>query len=158
MQDIKDSNRIIIYSDGSCVRGHGGWGTVIFLNDEEIEMSAGETNTTNNRMELMAVIRGLEFFDTSSKISVYSDSKYVITGISEWVEGWKNRDWKTASNKPVKNKDLWERLDNVASEHNIIWNWVKGHGSDMNNIRVDTLAGIAGRRLTERVKFISLEP
>jgi len=134
--------KIQIYSDGAC-RGNpgpGGWGVLLIYNDTEKEIYGGELETTNNRMELTAVIMGIESLTSPSEIAITTDSKYVMDGITEWMKGWKKRNWKTASKKPVKNKDLWQRLDRACSIHTIEWYWVKGHSGHQENERVDLLA------------------
>lgn len=135
-----------IYADGAC-RGNpgpGGWGALLLFGGTEKELSGSEALTTNNRMELMAVIRALESLKkpgTSARI--YTDSQYVIKGIEEWIGNWKARGWRTADKKPVKNQDLWERLDAVAAMHDLEWHWVRGHSGVPGNERVDQLANLA---------------
>ena len=137
---------IVIYTDGAC-RGNpgpGGWGALLLSGTHRKELSGSEPQTTNNRMELLAAIRGLEALKkpgTSARI--YTDSQYVIKGISEWVANWKKRGWKTADRKPVKNQDLWEQLDALASTHDLEWHWVRGHSGVEGNERVDQLANEA---------------
>ena len=134
--------KIQIYSDGAC-RGNpgpGGWGVLLIYNDTEKEIYGGELETTNNRMELTAVIMGVESLTSPCEIAITTDSKYVMDGITEWMKGWKKRNWKTASKKPVKNKDLWQRLDRACSIHTIEWHSVKGHSGHQENERVDLLA------------------
>ena len=131
-----------IYSDGAC-RGNpgpGGWGAIVRFNDSEKELLGGETATTNNRMEMTAVIRALEALEHPSRVRVYTDSQYVQKGISEWIRSWKRRDWKTADKKPVKNVDLWKRLDELNAAHKVEWHWVKGHAGHPENERADLLA------------------
>jgi ribonuclease HI len=134
-----------IYTDGAC-RGNpgpGGWGALLSNGEHEKELSGAEALTTNNRMELTAVIRALEALKPSSEALIYTDSEYVRKGITEWVKNWKARGWKTADRKPVKNQDLWERLDALAAGHKIEWRWVKGHSGVPGNERVDRLANEA---------------
>ena len=134
-----------IYTDGAC-RGNpgpGGWGALLTCNGREKEISGAEALTTNNRMELTAVIRALEALKKPSAVRVFTDSEYVRKGITEWVKGWKARDWKTSDRKPVKNRDLWERLDELAAGHQVQWQWVKGHSGVPGNERVDRLANEA---------------
>ena len=134
-----------IYTDGAC-RGNpgpGGWGALLSSGEHEKELSGAETLTTNNRMELTAVIRALEALKRPSEARIFTDSEYVRRGITEWVKGWKARGWKTADRKPVKNQDLWERLDELAAGHKIEWRWVKGHSGVPGNERVDRLANEA---------------
>jgi ribonuclease HI len=131
-----------IYSDGAC-RGNpgpGGWGALIRLGSHEKEISGGEAATTNNRMELTAVIRALEALTRPSKVHVYTDSQYVQKGIKEWIHGWKRNGWKTAAKEPVKNKELWIELDELRRKHEIEWHWVKGHAGHPENERADALA------------------
>jgi len=133
---------IRIYTDGAC-RGNpgpGGWGALLVHGTTEKELWGGETLTTNNRMELTAAIRGLEALKRRCKVDLYTDSQYVRNGIREWLPQWKKRDWKTADKKPVKNKDLWERLDALVTGHEIEWHWVKGHSGHDGNERADELA------------------
>jgi ribonuclease HI len=134
-----------IYTDGAC-RGNpgpGGWGALLSAGEHVKELSGAEPLTTNNRMELTAVIRGLEALKRPSQVRIYTDSEYVRRGITEWVRSWKARGWKTADRKPVKNQDLWERLDTLAAGHQIEWRWVKGHAGIPGNERVDRLANEA---------------
>ena len=131
-----------IFSDGAC-RGNpgpGGWGVILRAKGKEKELWGGEAATTNNRMELTAVIRALEALKRPSRISVFTDSQYVQKGISEWIHSWKRRGWKTADKNPVKNEDLWRRLDEVAARHEVEWHWVRGHAGHPENERADELA------------------
>jgi ribonuclease HI len=134
--------KIKIYTDGACSGnpGKGGWGALIQENDNEKKLSGSELNTTNNRMELTAVIKALEHYDEAREIEVFTDSKYVMQGITEWIKNWKNNHWKTSQKKDVKNKDLWVLLDTVSAKHDIKWNWVKGHAGDYGNEIADKLA------------------
>jgi len=133
---------ITIYTDGACSGnpGPGGWGALLKWNGHEKELSGGETETTNNRMEMMAVIKALEALKKASSVDLYTDSKYVQQGINEWLAGWKAKGWKTAAKKPVKNQDLWQRIDSLIEVHDVTFHWVKGHAGDENNERVDKLA------------------
>ena len=134
-----------IFSDGAC-RGNpgpGGWGALLRYDKKEKELWGGEGDTTNNRMELTAVIRALEALKRPSRARVFTDSQYVQKGISEWVHAWKRRDWRTAGKKPVKNVDLWKRLDELAALHDVEWHWVKGHAGHPENERADRLANRA---------------
>ncbi|SHE21960.1 ribonuclease HI [methanotrophic endosymbiont of Bathymodiolus puteoserpentis (Logatchev)] len=131
-----------IYTDGAC-RGNpgpGGWGVWLKYADAEKFLYGGEQETTNNRMELMAAIQALEILKYPCRIKLYSDSKYVLQGITEWMANWKKRGWKTAAKKPVKNEDLWRRLDEVMQKHTINWTWVKGHSGNIGNEKADQLA------------------
>lgn len=134
--------KIKIYTDGACSGnpGKGGWGALIQENDNEKKLSGSELNTTNNRMELTAVIKALEHYDEAREIEVFTDSKYVMQGITEWIKNWKNNHWKTSQKKDVKNKDLWVLLDTVSAKHDIKWSWVKGHAGDYGNEIADKLA------------------
>ncbi len=136
------SEKIILYTDGAC-RGNpglGGWGVWLTYGDHEKEIFGGESDTTNNRMELMAAIMGLESLKKPSEIVLYTDSKYVLQGITDWIDNWKARGWKTAAKKPVKNVDLWKRLDQARDSHEVNWKWVKGHSGDEGNEKADELA------------------
>ena len=134
--------KIRIYTDGACSGnpGRGGWGALIQENDDEKKLSGSELNTTNNRMELTAVIKALEHYDEAKEIEVFTDSKYVMQGITEWIKNWKSNHWKTSQKKDVKNKDLWVLLDTVSAKHDIKWSWVKGHAGDYGNEIADKLA------------------
>ena len=131
-----------IYTDGACKGnpGVGGWGAWFHYNGHEKSIFGGEENTTNNRMEIMAVIKALETLKRASKVKLYTDSSYVQKGMTEWLVGWKAKNWKTASKKPVKNDDLWKQLDLLASQHQIEWLWVRGHDGNDGNERADVLA------------------
>jgi ribonuclease HI len=131
-----------IYADGACKGnpGPGGWGAWMHYNGNEKSIFGGEDNTTNNRMELTAVIRALETLKRSSKIKLYTDSSYVQKGMTEWMMGWKAKNWRTADKKPVKNEDLWKALDKLSQSHQIEWIWVRGHNGNDGNERADALA------------------
>jgi len=134
--------RVIMYTDGAC-RGNpgpGGWGVLLQYRDREKELYGGEPETTNNRMELTAAIKGLEALNKSCRVRIVTDSEYVKNGISQWLADWKKRGWKTAARKPVKNIDLWQRLDQAVQDHQVEWCWVKGHSGDPGNERADALA------------------
>ncbi len=133
---------IKIYTDGSCLGnpGFGGWAAIIFLNDKKIKIKGKKKNTTNNQMELMASIKALKKIPVGKKVQIYTDSKYVKIGITEWIKSWKKNNWKTSSKKKVKNKDLWKKLDHLSEKHQIKWLWVKGHSGDIVNEEVDQLA------------------
>ena len=138
---------IEIYADGACKGnpGPGGWGVLLRAGTREKELYGGEAQTTNNRMELTAVIEGLRSLKQRSQVRVYTDSQYVQKGISEWIHNWKRRGWLTSDKKPVKNVDLWKVLDEAARAHDVEWHWVKGHAGHPENERADALAnkGIA---------------
>lgn len=133
---------IEIYTDGACKGnpGVGGWGALLSAGGKTRELFGGEAHTTNNRMELTAVIRALEALKRRCRVRLHTDSKYVQQGISEWIHAWKKRGWKTADKKPVKNEDLWRELDALAVQHDIEWLWVKGHAGHEGNERADELA------------------
>ena len=138
-------NPIVIYTDGAC-RGNpgpGGWGAVLTAGEHVKEISGAEPDTTNNRMELTAAIRALKALNRHCQVRLYTDSQYVRTGVTEWLEQWKARDWRTASRKPVKNIDLWQALDAELARHTIEWHWVKGHAGVPGNEHADRLANDA---------------
>jgi ribonuclease HI len=137
-----EMQKIEIYTDGACKGnpGPGGWGAWLVAGQHEKEMFGGESNTTNNRMELKAVIEALCTLKVPCEVVVHTDSQYVQKGISEWIHGWKKRGWKTAAREPVKNVDLWQALDEAQSRHKIEWRWVKGHAGHVGNERADALA------------------
>lgn len=134
--------KITVYTDGACKGnpGPGGWGVLLEYNGRQKTMHGGEPLTTNNRMEMMAAICALETLREACEITLFTDSKYVMQGLTEWLPGWKARGWKTASKQPVKNQDLWERLDSAVQRHKIEWRWVKGHAGDPGNEMADQLA------------------
>ena len=133
---------IKIYTDGSCLEnpGNGGWAAIIIDDGKKSEIKGSKKNTTNNQMELLAPIEALKKIPKGSKIGIFTDSKYVKSGITEWIHNWKKNGWKTADKQPVKNKELWEELDLLANEFEISWNWVKAHSTDKLNNEVDLLA------------------
>jgi ribonuclease HI len=135
-------NPVILYTDGACSGnpGPGGWGAVLMHGKSRRELSGGEKDTTNNRMEMMAVIRGVQELNRSSLVHIYTDSTYVMKGMTEWIDGWKKRGWKTAGKKPVKNVDLWQELETTLNGHKVKWHWVKGHSGVPENERADELA------------------
>lgn len=140
---MSPSDHVIIHTDGACKGnpGPGGWGAVLQAGGgHEKELWGGEANTTNNRMELMAAIMALEALKRPCKVELHTDSKYVMQGITEWMRGWKARGWLTADKKPVKNADLWQRLDAARLRHDVKWRWVKGHAGHELNERADQLA------------------
>lgn len=136
---------VVVYTDGACSGnpGPGGWGSVLMYRGHRRELSGGETLTTNNRMELMAVIKALEALKRPCMITIHTDSTYVMKGMTEWLAQWKRRDWKTAAKKPVKNVDLWQHLEKVIDSHQVEWKWVKGHSGVPENERADELARLA---------------
>ena len=145
----KKEERIEIFTDGACSGnpGPGGWGAVLRWRGVEKELAGAERDTTNNRMELMAAIAALEALKRPSKVALTSDSTYLRDGITKWIHAWRAKDWKTAAKKPVKNQDLWQRLDEAAKGHDIEWHWVRGHTGHPENERADKLARDAIKKL-----------
>jgi ribonuclease HI len=139
---MNDTKHVTIHADGACKGnpGPGGWGAWLAFDGREKELYGGEAQTTNNRMEMMAVIRALEHLKRPCSIKIYTDSVYVQKGITEWIKGWKIRGWKTSARQPVKNDDLWKQLDSLSQQHDIEWIWVKGHAGHAGNERADMLA------------------
>jgi ribonuclease HI len=141
---------VVIHTDGACKGnpGPGGWGALLVSGAHEKELFGGQKHTTNNRMEMMAVIEALGALKGPCRVVLYTDSSYVQKGITEWITGWKARGWRTADKKPVKNEDLWRLLDTAAARHRVEWRWVKGHAGDPGNERADALAnrGVAAVR------------
>ena len=142
---MDEKNKVEIYSDGACSGnpGPGGWGSVLLYNSHRRELSGGEPQTTNNRMELMAVIQALETLKRPCEVIVHTDSTYVMKGMTEWLAQWKKRDWRTADRKPVKNVELWQRLEQAIHRHRVKWRWVRGHSGVPENERADELARMA---------------
>ena len=141
------STTVEIYTDGACSGnpGPGGWAALLRFGEHERELSGGEAHTTNNRMELLAAIVALEALKRPCQVSLHSDSRYVLDGVTRWMPGWKKNGWRTAQKQPVKNVDLWQRLDAATGGHRIEWHWVRGHNGDPDNERVDALARAATR-------------
>jgi ribonuclease HI len=139
---VKPAGRVAIWSDGACSGnpGPGGWGAVLVWNGHEKELKGGAAATTNNRMELTAAIEALAALKKPSAVDLYTDSQYLRSGITGWIANWKRRGWRTADRKPVKNIDLWQRLDALGERHDIAWHWVKGHAGADGNERADALA------------------
>ena len=133
---------IKIYTDGSCLGnpGNGGWAAIIIEDKKKIQIKGSKKDTTNNQMELLAPIKALKKIPKGSNVQIFTDSKYVKSGITEWIHNWKKNGWKTASKQPVKNKDLWTQLDQMTNEFQIKWSWVKGHSTDVLNNEVDLIA------------------
>ena len=142
---------VTIWTDGACSGnpGPGGWGAVLMAGGREKDLCGGEVLTTNNRMELMAAISALEALKFPCVVDLHTDSKYLQDGISKWIHGWKRNGWRTADKKPVKNQDLWERLDAVRRQHRVEWRWLKGHAGHVDNERADELAREEIKRLRE---------
>jgi ribonuclease HI len=141
----RDGTDIVeIYTDGACKGnpGVGGWGVVLACGGSKLELHDGDAHTTNNRMEMTAVIRALEALKRRSRVRLYTDSRYVMDGINQWIHAWKKRGWTTADKKPVKNKELWQRLDELRGQHDIEWQWVRGHDGNPGNERADALANM----------------
>ena len=141
--------KVLIYTDGAC-RGNpgpGGWGAILISNGREKELCGGEPATTNNRMELMAAIQALEALNKPCKVELHTDSTYVKNGVTQWIHGWKARGWKTADRSPVKNEDLWKRIDLARARHEVDWRWVKGHAGHELNERADVLANKGMREM-----------
>lgn len=140
--------QVAIYTDGSCIgngkpNSVGGWSAILIYGSHRKELSGREQNTTNNRMEMMGAISGLEALDQPCSVDLYTDSQYVKDGIVSWISGWKRKNWKTQRGSDVKNRDLWERLDFINQQHSVHWHWVKGHADDAINNRADELANAA---------------
>jgi ribonuclease HI len=134
--------QVIIYTDGAC-RGNpgpGGWGALIRFDSLEKEIFGGQANTTNNQMELSAAIEGLSILTEPCNVELFTDSKYVMDGITQWIQNWKKNNWRTAAKKDVKNKELWQKLDQLIAQHQVQWHWVKGHSGDAGNEAADLLA------------------
>lgn len=139
---MNNNNSVTIYTDGAC-RGNpgpGGWGVIMRYKETEKEYFGGEQETTNNRMEMTAIIESLQRLTRPCKVSIHTDSRYVIDGITKWIMGWKKKNWKTSKNQPVKNDDLWKKIDSLVVDHDIAWHWVKGHAGHIDNERADELA------------------
>jgi ribonuclease HI len=145
-------SHVIIHTDGGAAPnpGPGGWAAILTFGDHEKELKGGEPNTTNNRMELMAAISALEALKRPCRIDLHTDSKYVQQGISQWIHGWKRNGWKTADKKPVKNGELWQRLEAAVARHQVRWHWVKGHAGHDLNERADRLVGEAIAEIKSR--------
>ena len=151
MTELADLQHVVIATDGACKGnpGPGGWGAVIRSGAHEKELAGGENPTTNNRMELMAAIRALEALKRPCRVTLMTDSRYVMDGLTKWIKGWQKNGWKTAAKQPVKNADLWQELLDATAPHRITWEWVKGHAGHPDNERADRLASdaavLAGR-------------
>jgi len=145
MTTISTGKSVEIFTDGACSGnpGPGGWGAILRWDGQERELSGGEAETTNNRMELMAAIEALNALKRAVRVDLHTDSTYVKDGITKWIHGWKAKGWKTAAKKPVKNQDLWRALDAALADHEVRWHWVKGHSGHPENERADALARAA---------------
>jgi len=137
--------RVEIFTDGACSGnpGPGGWGAILRAGERELELSGGEKNTTNNRMEMTAAIEALKALKMPSAVALHTDSRYLMDGATKWIKGWKRNGWKTADKKPVKNDDLWKALEDALAPHDVTWTWVRGHSGHPENERVDELARMA---------------
>lgn len=146
--DLSEEERVFLFTDGACSGnpGPGGWAALLRYRTRERELSGSEPATTNNRMEMLAVIHGLEALKRPMPVRIYTDSQYVMKGVTEWLAGWKRRGWKTADRQPVKNVDLWQRLEAALDPHQVEWQWVRGHDGHPENERVDALARAAIQR------------
>ena len=144
-----DQKRVQMFTDGSCLGnpGPGGWAAILVWNGNEKELSGGEAETTNNRMELRAAIEGLAALKRDMPVDLYTDSTYVRNGITGWINNWKRNGWRTSQRKPVKNRDLWQRLDELVQQHQIEWHWVRGHSGHPENEQVDEAANVAIDRM-----------
>ena len=150
MQETTDKT-VYLYTDGACKGnpGTGGWGALLRYGRHEKELFGGEAQTTNNRMELTAVIEGLKALKRRSRIEIHTDSQYVKNGMESWIHGWKKNGWKTAAKKPVKNDDLWKELDALSHKHELQWTWVKGHAGHSENEKADALANRGAARFLQ---------
>lgn len=144
--------RVEIFTDGACKGnpGPGGWAAILRMGKHEKEISGSDPDTTNNRMEMTAVIRGLNALIEPCEVEIHTDSKYVMDGMTKWIDGWQKRGWKNASKQPVRNKDLWHELIDATSRHQVSWTWVKGHNGHPENERVDSLASAAAEQAAAR--------
>ena len=139
---MTEKSHVVIYTDGACAGnpGPGGWGAILIAGDHRKELQGGEAASTNNRMELTAAIAALQALKRPSRVDLHTNSEYVRNGITSWIHGWKKREWKTADRKPVKNVELWQKLDEARNRHDVTWHWVRGHTGDVENERADELA------------------
>ena len=154
MTPERKSQPVELFTDGACLGnpGPGGWGALLRVGAREKELSGGEADTTNNRMELMAAIAGLEALKRACEVVITTDSQYVKRGVEEWMARWQANGWKTSDRKPVKNRDLWERLDAALASHDVRWHWVRGHAGHAENERVDELAREAALKIRNEEK------
>ena len=155
MTDDLDENAVHIFTDGACSGnpGPGGWGAILRWRGEEKELSGAEPGTTNNRMELFAAIAGLEALKRPTRVRIHTDSTYLKDGITKWIHAWKAKGWKTADKKPVKNVDLWQRLEAAAAPHEVSWHWVRGHSGHVENERADEIARLAIKQMRDAARM-----
>jgi ribonuclease HI len=150
-----DENAVHLFTDGACSGnpGPGGWGTILRWRGQEKEMSGAEPQTTNNRMELFAAIAGLEALKRPARVRIHTDSMYLKDGITKWIHAWKKKGWRTADKKPVKNVDLWQRLEAAIERHDVSWHWVRGHSGHVENERADEIARLAIKQMRDAAKM-----
>jgi ribonuclease HI len=155
VSDDLDENAVHLFTDGACSGnpGPGGWGVILRWRDQEKEMSGAEERTTNNRMELFAAIAGLEALKRPARVRIHTDSTYLKDGITKWIHAWKAKGWKTADKKPVKNVDLWQRLEAAIAQHDVSWHWVRGHSGHVENERADEIARLAIKQMRDAAKM-----
>ncbi len=155
MTDDLDENVVQIFTDGACSGnpGPGGWGAILRWRGQEKELSGAEPETTNNRMELFAAIAGLEALKRPARVRLHTDSKYLQDGITKWIHAWKAKGWKTADKKPVKNVDLWQRLEAAKAPHDVSWHWVRGHSGHVENERADEIARLAIKQMRDAARM-----
>jgi ribonuclease HI len=155
VSDDLDSDAVHLFTDGACSGnpGPGGWGAILRWRGQEKELSGGEPETTNNRMELFAAIAGLEALKRPARVRIHTDSMYLKDGITKWIHAWKKKGWKTADKKPVKNVDLWQRLEAAIERHDVSWHWVRGHSGHAENERADEIARLAIKQMRDAAKM-----
>jgi ribonuclease HI len=155
VSDDLDENAVHLFTDGACSGnpGPGGWGVILRWRDQEKELSGAEPVTTNNRMELFAAIAGLEALKRPARVRIHTDSMYLKDGITKWIHSWKAKGWKTADKKPVKNVDLWQRLEAAIEHHDVSWHWVRGHSGHVENERADEIARLAIKQMRDAAKM-----
>ena len=155
MGDDLDENAVHLFTDGACSGnpGPGGWGVILRWRGQEKELSGAEPETTNNRMELFAAIAGLEALKRPARVRIHTDSKYLQDGITRWIHAWKAKGWKTADKKPVKNVDLWQRLETAIERHDVSWHWVRGHSGHVENERADEIARLAIKQMRDAARM-----
>jgi ribonuclease HI len=155
VSDDLDPDAVHLFTDGACSGnpGPGGWGTILRWRGEEKELSGAEPQTTNNRMELFAAIAGLEALKRPARVRIHTDSMYLKDGITKWIHAWKKKGWKTADKKPVKNVDLWQRLETAIERHDVSWHWVRGHSGHVENERADEIARLAIKQMRDAARL-----